>query len=150
MEEKSDSKEVLNIDELTERVGPFGLYQIRIQFLFFLLMLPLTYQVLIMYFVAENPPWHCKHESKVCLYKGLLTSNMGKKFQRRCYLNRSEWEYSTSKDLSIVTEVKNTFKHFKFHLFAYCHWAICCSEIHQPIRVYYLTYLDLDRKHRSN
>ena len=106
MEEKSDSKEVLSIDELTERVGPFGLYQVRLQFLFFLLMLPLSYQVLIMYFIAESPPWQCKHGSKVCLYKGLLTPNMGKRFQKRCYLNRSEWEYSTSKDLSIVTEVE--------------------------------------------
>ena len=106
MEEKSDSKEVLSIDELTERVGPFGLYQVRLQFLFFLLMLPLTYQVLIMYFVAESPPWQCKRGSKVCLYKGLLTPNMGKRFQKRCYLNRSEWEYSTSRDLSIVTEVE--------------------------------------------
>ena len=105
MEEKSVSKEEVSVDELTERVGPFGVYQIRTQAVFFVFMLPLTYQVLIMYFAAENPPWQCRNGSKSCTYKGKLTSNMGKRFQRRCKLNRSEWEYVSSRKLSIVTEV---------------------------------------------
>lgn len=105
LEDKSNSKEVLNVDELMERVGPFGLYQLRTQAIFFLFMLPLTYQVLIMYFAAENPPWRCTHGSERCPYKGIVTSNMGKRFQRRCNLNRSEWEYTTNQKLSIITEV---------------------------------------------
>ena len=104
MEQKSNSKEALSVDELIERVGPFGRYQIRTQAIFFVFMLPLTYQVLIMYFAAENPPWRCKEGSKTCHHQGLVTSNMGKWFRQRCKLNRSEWEYSTGKKLSIVTE----------------------------------------------
>lgn len=102
---ESEIKEKINIDDLMERVGAFGYYQIRTQSVFFLFMLPLTYQVLIMYFAAADPPWRCKDENINCRYKGLILPNMGKMFHHRCEMNRSDWEYATSKKLSIITEV---------------------------------------------
>eukprot|EP00112_Aurelia_sp_Birch-Aquarium-sp1_P004644 Seg1526.1 transcript_id=Seg1526.1/GoldUCD/mRNA.D3Y31 product="Solute carrier family 22 member 2" protein_id=Seg1526.1/GoldUCD/D3Y31 len=102
--DERDHKKKLTIDELIERVGACGFYQIRTQTVFLLFMLPITYQVLIMYYVGDNPPWRCKEGSRKCRVKGEITSNDGKIFHKRCSMDRNEWEFTTEKQYSIVTE----------------------------------------------
>ena len=90
-------------DEYIEKVGQCGLYQIRTQIIFMFFMIPIASQILIMYFVGHNPPWRCKEGSKTCKFNGTV-GTFDHHFFARCKMERSEWEYTTSKEYSIVTQ----------------------------------------------
>ena len=49
-----------NIDEIIEKTGGMGRYQIALQILSFVIMVTVSHQALDMYFVAEDPSWSCK------------------------------------------------------------------------------------------
>ncbi|EDO29771.1 predicted protein, partial [Nematostella vectensis] len=107
----------MEVDEVLIHVGQFGRSQWRVLGMFLFIFFPVTYQTLIMVFVAYEPPWMCTANSSSCL----LPNATGREvystatkpislYQRRCQLNRSEWKFA-DEDMyegpvnTIVTEV---------------------------------------------
>ena len=97
----------IDVDEFLQRAGGYGRFQVIMQIFAIYFVISYAYQALIMYFIANNPDWKCvtSNSSKFC------KENYGKKidisdsnFKYRCQMKRSEWEYTTKKDFSIVTE----------------------------------------------
>ena len=68
--------------------------------IFCIMLLPSTFQVLIMYFAALKPDWRCVDNSTVCTLNGTFSSSN----EYRCNIPRSEWEFTQPKEYSIVTE----------------------------------------------
>ncbi|XP_057310496.1 organic cation transporter 1-like [Hydractinia symbiolongicarpus] len=97
-------KPFLEPDEYIEEVGDCGLYQIRTQFIFLLFVLLLTSQIFISYFVVHDPPWQCKQNSTLCNYTSPIFSQDHVKFNTRCEIPRSEWEFTKPREYSIVTQ----------------------------------------------
>ena len=97
----------INVDEFLERVGGYGRFQVIMQILAFFFVISFAYQTLIMYFIANNPGWKCvtSNSSKFCKENyGKNVDISDSNFTYRCQMKRSEWEYTTKKDFSIVTE----------------------------------------------
>ncbi|EDO36696.1 predicted protein, partial [Nematostella vectensis] len=91
----------LVVDQVLERIGQFGPFQKRILAMFMFIFFPLTYQTLIMVFVAYEPPWMCSTNSSACL----LSNSTGREiyststqpielYHRRCKLNRTDWKFA--------------------------------------------------------
>eukprot|EP00112_Aurelia_sp_Birch-Aquarium-sp1_P024202 Seg753.6 transcript_id=Seg753.6/GoldUCD/mRNA.D3Y31 product="Solute carrier family 22 member 24" protein_id=Seg753.6/GoldUCD/D3Y31 len=95
------SGQVMNIDKILLQIGEMGRFQIMLEAIFCFFQLPYTFQILLPYFTQDSPTWRCVANSTVCNVTGSLKSDD----KLRCSLPRSEWEYTTPKDYSIVTEV---------------------------------------------
>ena len=98
---------VMEVDQILEYVGEFGKYQIILETMLCICMVPQTLQILIMYFAAHDPGWHCVSNSTYCSLNGTFTSSDGdrKVYELRCKLPRNEWTYAQPKDYSVVTQV---------------------------------------------
>lgn len=94
----------LEMDELLEEIGGFGKAQILLLIIFVLMIIPATYQVLIMVFIGANPPWICASNSTECIHKGEVTAG-DDFYNARCTMKRDSWTYTESKKYSIITEV---------------------------------------------
>ena len=107
----------MDTDEFLKRIGQFGLFQKRVLAMFLFIFFPITYQTLIMVFVAYEPPWMCTTNSTACIQPNAtgreIFSTSTKPislYERRCSLNRSDWKFADY-DLyegphkTIVTEV---------------------------------------------
>ena len=100
----------VNVDQYLGYIGEFGKRQIILQVLFCLMIIPATYQSLLLTFVANNPAWKCSrssqnHECNRTDKAFTVSSNF---YERRCeFVNRSSWEFTQPKKFSIVTEVTN-------------------------------------------
>ena len=99
-EQQLNDKPGLNFDEIISRLGGFDRFQWVIEAVFCCQMVPYVFQVLIIYFAAIDPDWRCVSNSSICLVNTTMPSNNGE----RCYMPRSEWEYTVPKDFSIVTQ----------------------------------------------
>ena len=106
--------EYLNIDGLLRMVGEFGKFQICLDAIFCFLIIPSSFQSLIMYFAALQPEWRCVANSTWCHLNGTFTS----KNELRCKIPRTEWEFTQPKEYSIVTE---------FDIYCDKDWAIYMS-----------------------
>ena len=94
----------LTVDEVLERIGSFGYYQIRLLLILsFLEWFPIGFQVLLMTFIAAEPNWQCVSNSSVCTRSGMFAPGH-KYFKERCNMNRSQWEF-TKEFTSVATEV---------------------------------------------
>ena len=80
-------------------VGNFGKFQRIVTALFCFLFFP-AYHIGITIFVADTPSWRCATNSSTCHYNG----SKGHDDLRRCEIQRTEWEYTTPKSYSIVTQ----------------------------------------------
>lgn len=115
------AKEV-DVDEYLLYVGQFGKFQILLVLLFCLIIIPSTYQTLIMSFVGSNPSWRCSGQhmgsnattgntttlwnaTSECTIKGEIT-NSHASYEDRCSMKRSSWEFTKRKEYSIVTDVR--------------------------------------------
>merc|ERR1712226_121857 len=67
--------------------------------MFCTVMFPTTYQILITVFTTLDPDWQCVANSSLCIENGTFSPLN----PLRCTLPRSEWEYTQSKDYSMVT-----------------------------------------------
>lgn len=108
MEEgKEESKGLhVNVDEYLGHVGEFGKRQIILQVLFCLMIIPATYQTLLLTFVANNPSWRCTGLNTECNETNSVFTPSDTFYHRRCEMvNRSSWEFIHPKKFSIVTEV---------------------------------------------
>ena len=115
--EKSKENEV-DVDEALDIGGPCGKFQFLTQAFFMYMVLTIGYQVVFTYFIASDPPWRCvgtplsntttdtnETANTFCQDNpGLIVFSDSDHFYERCNLNRSEWEYTTSKSYSFVTE----------------------------------------------
>ena len=94
-----------NIDEIYPLIGELGLHQLLTLLILCLLVVPATYQNLIIYFVAHNPSWKCVSNSTRCEAKGVINDSNTEWYEHRCDLDRHEWEYVQNLKYSVVTEV---------------------------------------------
>ncbi|XP_066920689.1 organic cation transporter protein-like [Clytia hemisphaerica] len=112
-----ETKRAVDVDEYLEYVGRFGRCQILLLLLFCLIIIPSTYQTLVMSFAGHNPSWRCVIQPNVTNANSTSSSNdtdhcsvagdISSKddyYKARCQMNRSLWEYAKDKDYSIVTE----------------------------------------------
>lgn len=96
----------LDVDAVLKRIGQFGPFQIRVLVMFLFIFFPITYQTLIMVFVAFEPPWMCNRQSAACLAtegnssssRSLVYSTATKPsalYERRCTeLKRTDWKFA--------------------------------------------------------
>ena len=111
----------VEVDEFLGYVGRFGRFQILLLFLFCCIIIPSTYQTLVMSFVGNNPSWRCviqpnatagnvtqkgNTSAEVCGVAGDI--KLGDDYyDDRCKMDRSLWTFSKDDDYSIVTQVTN-------------------------------------------
>lgn len=95
------------MDEVLEKIGSFGSYQIRLICLLGVLEWFVSgYQTLLMTFIAAEPKWRCVTNSTKCNQPGEFTPK-DDYYKSRCSMNRSEWEF-TNEFTSIVTDVSSS------------------------------------------
>lgn len=98
--------DMMDADEAFEASG-CGWFQFLTQTVITYLMITFSYQCIISYFIADNPAWRCKANNTSDFCRQHYGDDIGthdKRFTQRCDLQRSEWDYGTSKKYSIVTE----------------------------------------------
>ena len=97
----------VEIDEAFEIAGSFGRYQILVTLLVGFTHAPILSQTLMLYFVANEPPWTCVNNNSSVFCKnhfGEKIPQSSELFKEQCKLNRSEWVFTKDKTYSIVTE----------------------------------------------
>ena len=103
-EEKTASS--LEVDDILLEIGQYGLSQKLLVGIFCMLMIPSTYQSLIMTFIGNSPTWRCAINSTQCNITGEVFDKTHDFYEKRCKMERSSWEYTKDQTFSIVTEVK--------------------------------------------
>lgn len=99
------SMEALTIDEILEKIGSFGRYQIRLILLMgFMKIFGDGFQVMILSFIAAEPPWKCAANSTACNVTGTIVPGHIQ-YKLRCNISRDDWEFDTTKFTSLVSEV---------------------------------------------
>lgn len=94
------------VDEIFEKIGPCGAYQFTRGFVLCILAVPMTYQILIMYFTGHSPNWKCVNGTNTaCNITGEISPAEVDQFKSRCSMPRHSWEYTTPKTFSFITEV---------------------------------------------
>ena len=103
--------EEYDVDEILPFVGEFSRFQIIIEVLLMISIIPYTMPILIMYFAALNSPWRCAANSTMCTFPTNQTfDSSSSQYEARCSMKRSDWEFVQPKEFSIVTQVFfNTF-----------------------------------------
>ena len=105
-DKESNQGHLVNVDMFLEHIGEFGKMQIILQIMFCIMMLPATYQTLLLTFAANNPDWKCTGLSAECNNTNTIFNSSHDFYERRCkFENRSSWEFVQPKKFSIVTEV---------------------------------------------
>ncbi len=101
---------LVDVDGFLKYVGEFKKKQIILQVMFCFLIMPGTFQTLLLTFVGNDPPWRCTGLNVECNQTGLVFDLTNKDlYEKRCKLeNRSSWEFVKPKRYSIVTEVGMT------------------------------------------
>lgn len=104
----SETVEAVTIDEFLQKTGECGRFQITIQFLIMVTMLPMSYIPLIFYFIGHDPSWGCSEQhtsnTSVC-FNHSRNKVFAHNSQERCKLNRSEWDFRNDGRGTLVTEV---------------------------------------------
>ena len=94
------------VDEIFEKIGPCGRYQYIRGFILCILNIPMTYQILIMYFTGHSPNWRCVNGTDAaCNMTGEISPADVDQFNSRCHMPRQSWEYVTPRHFSVITEV---------------------------------------------
>lgn len=94
----------LTTDQVFEKIGSFGRYQIILN-IFFNLCFGLWWAVpiMVMVFIASEPSWKCKNNS-TCHFTKSISIRDGNDYKFRCNISREDWEY-VDDFTSVVTEV---------------------------------------------
>jgi len=122
--ENDDEKasRALDVDEYLEVIGQFNRFQILLLLLFCFVIIPSTYQTLVMSFVGHNPSWRCATQPNATVFAAAVNASrvtgtkkeclvlgdvdgQHEKYEERCDMDRSLWRYTEERDYSIVTEV---------------------------------------------
>ncbi|PFX33205.1 organic cation transporter protein-like isoform X1 [Stylophora pistillata] len=94
----------LSVDDFLTKIGGMGRFQWMLVCVVGIMMVPVTFQPLIMAFLGLEPPWRCIQNSTVCNFThefDMSSNDPNKNF--RCDIKDSEWEF-TKPYTSIVTE----------------------------------------------
>jgi len=105
-EKKNNDELALDIDNYLKVIGQFNKFQILLLLLFCFIVIPSTYQTLVMSFVGHSPSWRCVDQpnatvlaaavntshvtgtKKECLVLGDVESKH-EKYEERCDMNNS-------------------------------------------------------------
>lgn len=146
-QDKIRLKMALDVDKVLQHIGQFGPYQIRILGLFLFTIFPITYQTLIMVFIAFEPPWMCVEGSSSCQGANFTNGSSVQVFstatkpkslyERRCSLNRTEWKFADydlydGPHLTIVNQVNSEFIGFSLIILPVFYTGCLLSEILLP------------------
>ena len=94
----------LSMDDSLERIGSSGWFQIRmILILSYMEWFNMTYQTLIIVFIAAEPSWHCATNATNCTLLGNFKPGNGN-YDYRYKIPRNQWAFSDD-FTSIITEV---------------------------------------------
>ena len=93
----------LTTDEVLEKIGSFGRYQIVLN-IFFNLCYAFWWSIPVMgaIFIAAEPGWRCKNNA-TCPFTETISLG-DDKYSYRCDIPREDWEF-TNDFTSVVTEV---------------------------------------------
>ena len=97
------SNMALSLDQMLEKIGSLGWYQIRLTFIVTYIEFTMALQIMSMTFLAAEPPWHCLTNSTNCTLEGYHRPGE-EHFKYRCEIPRNEWDFK-SDFISLVTEV---------------------------------------------
>jgi len=96
----------LTVDQVLERIGSLGLYQIRlILILSYIEWVNITWQVLVPTFIAAEPNWLCVANHSACNLTGQFKPG-DKLHNERCYMPRDAWTFADDYT-SVVTQARN-------------------------------------------
>jgi len=99
------NKRECEVDEILPFVGELSRFQIVVEILLWILIIPQSLPVLIMYFAALSSPWRCVANSTSCTFPYNQTFDADSvEYKARCSMERSEWEFVEEKDFSIITQ----------------------------------------------
>ena len=107
---ESDKGLLVNVDQYLGHIGEFGKMQKLLQVMFCFMIIPATYQTLLLTFVGNNPSWRCTGLHQECNQTGIVFDISHQFYKQRCKMeNRTSWEFVQPKKFSIVTEVNCSF-----------------------------------------
>jgi len=95
------------IEDAIEKSGSFGLLQIFVTIITMLTVFFVSYQTLLLYYVADDPPWTCvsRNSSQFCLkHYGEAITQSSDFFSKRCKMERNQWKFTKDISFSIVSE----------------------------------------------
>ena len=91
----------LTVDEVLEKIGSMGLYQIRLIFILsYIEWFNMTFQVMVPTFISAEPKWMCAGNTSACNFTGQFTAVD----DRRCHMPREAWKFADD-FTSVVTRV---------------------------------------------
>jgi len=122
------------VDGIFEKIGPCGRYQYMRGFLLCMFNIPMTYQILIMYFTGHNPNWRCVNgTNSACNFTKEISPAHVDQFHARCNMPRGSWEYVTPRKFSFITEFDLVCDRNPLAAFAnsamYMGWGIGCIPL---------------------
>jgi len=93
----------LTVDQMLERIGSLGFYQIRLIFILgYIEWFNMTFQVLVPTFIAAEPNWLCVTNHSSCNLTGEFKPG-DKLYNERCDMPRDAWEFADGYT-SVVTQ----------------------------------------------
>ena len=101
-----ESQKGLDVDQVLTHIGEFSKFQVILEIMLCISILPMTIQTLLPYFVQHNPSWRCALNSTVCKLRGDISYSHNS-YKDRCEWSRTEWEFTQPNDYSLVTQVSN-------------------------------------------
>lgn len=95
----------LTVDQILERIGSLGFYQIRlIAILSYIEWFNITFQVMVPTFIAAEPNWMCVANHRSCNLTGEFKPG-DDLYIKRCDMPRDSWKFADDYT-SVVTEVR--------------------------------------------
>ena len=102
------SEAQLNVDDFMKTIGEFGKAQKLITLILWLMTVPCVYQISIIIFIGDEPPWTCASDnsSNLLCDKNGTFSESHSFYQKRCSMSRLSWNFTKPQTYSVVTQVK--------------------------------------------
>ena len=103
----AEAEAELNVDDFIKTIGEFGKAQKLITFILWLMTVPCVFQVSIIIFIGDEPPWTCASDnsSNLLCDKNGTFSESHSFYQKRCSMSRLSWNFTKPEAYSIVTQV---------------------------------------------
>lgn len=93
----------LTVDQVLDRIGSLGLYQIRLIFILsYIEWVNITWQILVPTFIAAEPNWLCETNHSACNLTGEFKPG-DKMYDERCKMPREAWKFAEGYT-SVVTQ----------------------------------------------
>ena len=101
------SEAELNVDDFIKTIGEFGKAQKLITLILWLMTVPCVYQISIIIFIGDEPPWTCASDNSSTLLcdKNGTFSESHSFYQKRCSMSRLSWNFTKPQTYSVVTQV---------------------------------------------